>query len=173
MPLVLLFLSYFSLFGIRSTPTEGENSLVHPYHVGSLELRYNTKERAFEVTGKFFLDDMEQALSKRAGKALRFHDSSSRGLMEKTMELYLREHFAVKADGKRISFTYLGFEEESEAVLVYLESEPLKAPKKVEVALSVLYTIFEDQLNIVHTVVGSTRQSHQLRYPDRYFYRTF
>lgn len=173
MPLVLLFLSFFSLFGIRSTPTEGENALVHPYHVGSLELRYNTRAGAFEVTGKFFLDDMEQALSKRAGKALRFHDSSSRGLMEKTMELYLREHFAVKADGKRISFTYLGFEEDSEAVLVYLESEPLKAPKKVEVALSVLYSVFEDQLNIVHTIVGSTRQSHQLRYPDRYFYRTF
>ena len=173
MPLVLLFLSFFSLFGIRSTPTEGENALVHPYHVGSLELRYNTRAGAFEVTGKFFLDDMEQAISKRVGKALKFHDSSSRGLMEKTMELYLREHFAVKADGKRISFTYLGFEEDSEAVLVYLESEPLKAPKKVEVALSVLYSVFEDQLNIVHTIVGNTRQSHQLRYPDRYFYRTF
>ncbi|MFP7656215.1 DUF6702 family protein [Chryseobacterium proteolyticum] len=26
----------------------------HPYHVGSVEINYNTKSKTFEVTGRFF-----------------------------------------------------------------------------------------------------------------------
>lgn len=37
---------------------------VHPYHVGSVEINYNAKSTTFEVTGRFFLDDLENGLGK-------------------------------------------------------------------------------------------------------------
>ncbi|MFP3594752.1 DUF6702 family protein, partial [Chryseobacterium sp. SIMBA_038] len=32
-----------------------ERKVVHPYHVGSVEINYNSKSKTFEVTGRFFL----------------------------------------------------------------------------------------------------------------------
>ena len=37
---------------------------IHPYHVGSVEFNYNKKSQTFEITGRFFTDDLENAVSK-------------------------------------------------------------------------------------------------------------
>ncbi len=79
----------------------------------------------------------------------------------------------LKSDNQFVSINYLGFEEEVESVNIYLESEPIKTPKKVETAVSMLYNLFDDQINIVHIIVNGKRQSHKLNYPDRYLYKNF
>ncbi len=40
---------------------------IHPYHVGSVEINYNAKTKTFEISAKFFLDDLEN--SHEAAKA--------------------------------------------------------------------------------------------------------
>ena len=69
--------------------------------------------------------------------------------------------------------SYLGYEEDSESVNIYLESEVVNQPKKVETAVSLLYNLFDDQMNIIHIIVGGKRQSDRLNYPDRYLYKNF
>ena len=54
-----ILLVFVSLFLMLSFTSE-----VHPYHVGSVEFNYKSKSRTFEITGKFFLDDVENAVSK-------------------------------------------------------------------------------------------------------------
>ncbi len=41
-----------------------------------------------------------------------------------------------------MKINYLGFEEDKESVNVYLESEATEMPKKVETAVSLLYSFF-------------------------------
>ena len=79
----------------------------------------------------------------------------------------------MKSDNKFLKINYVGFEEDSEAVNIYLESESVNAPKKVEVAVSFLYNLFDDQMNIVHLIVDGKRQSDRLNYPNRYLYKNF
>lgn len=145
----------------------------HPYHVGSVEINYNSKSKSFEVTGRFFLDDLENALGKKYGNSFHFNDEKYKARLNEALEKYCAEYFKLKADGKFLRLNYVGYEEDSESVNVFLESETLNTPKKVEAAVSFLYNLFDDQINIVHMIVNGERKSEKLTYPNRYLYRQF
>lgn len=146
---------------------------LHPYHVGSVEFNFSNSTSTFEVTGRFFLDDMENALKNRYGKPVFFHSEKDKKLMEQSLRRYAEEFLKLKADNNFVNLKFIGYEEDAEAVNIYLESPKLQKPKKVEAAVSFLYNIFDDQINIVHIIVDGKRQSHKLAYPDRYLYKSF
>lgn len=146
---------------------------VHPYHVGSVEFSYNTKSQTFEITGKFFIDDMENALDKKYSKKVFFNNPKFKNDMQALLQKYFEEYLKLKVNNNQIRINFLGYEENSEAVDVYLETEKVVNPKKIETAVSVLYNLFDDQMNIIHIVVGGQRKSTKLLYPDRYQYQQF
>lgn len=145
----------------------------HPYHVGSVEFNYNKKSQTFEITGRFFTDDLENAVSQKTGKVLRFHDNKQKELMNKALEAYAAEYLKLKVNSDFVTVNYLGFEEDRESVNIYLESTPVRDPKKIETAVSLLYNLYDDQLNIIHIIINGTRKSSKLGYPDRYLYQQF
>lgn len=146
---------------------------IHPYHVGSVEFNYNSKSQTFQITGKFFLDDLENALKEKYGKAVHFNDEKYKIQINDALKKYCSEYVKLKADNQTLQINYIGYEEDSESVNIFLESEVLTQPKKVETAVSFLYNYFEDQMNIIHIIVGGKRQSERLNYPDRYLYKIF
>ncbi|MDR2237807.1 MAG: hypothetical protein LBE92_16920 [Chryseobacterium sp.] len=145
----------------------------HPYHVGSVEISYNQKSRTFEVTGRFFLDDLENGLGKKYGSSFHFNDEKYRAKLNEALQKYCAEYFRLKADGKFLKINYVGYEEDTESVNLYLESEPVTNPRKIETAVSFLYNLFDDQINIVHIILNGKRESEKLTYPNRYLYRQF
>lgn len=146
---------------------------VHPYHVGSIEFNYNSKSKTFEVTGRFFMDDLENALNKKYGKSVHFLDPKYKPEINRELQNYASEYLKLKADNQFIKVNYVGFEEDHESVNIYLESESLPVPKKVETAVSFLYNLFDDQMNIIHIIINGERKSEKLNYPDRYLYQQF
>lgn len=146
---------------------------VHPYHVGSVEISYNSKSKTFEITGRFFLDDLENALSKKYGKPFHFNDAKYKSLLNEALKSYCTEYLKLKTNNKFLKVDYLGYEEDNESVNIFLESEAVDHPKKVETAVSFLYNLFDDQINIVHIIVNGERKSEKLTYPDRYLYKQF
>lgn len=146
---------------------------IHPYHVGSVEINYNAKTKTFEISAKFFLDDLENSLNAKYNKTLHFGEEKSKAGLDQALENYFAEYFKLKSNNKFLKINYLGFEEDKESVNVYLESEATETPKKVETAVSLLYSFFDDQMNIVHIIVNGERKSSKLNYPDRYLYQIF
>lgn len=146
---------------------------IHPYHVGSVEFNYNSKSQTFQITGKFFLDDLENALKEKYGRAVHFNDEKYKIQINDALKKYCSEYVKLKADNQTLQINYIGYEEDSESVNIFLESEVITQPKKVETAVSFLYNYFEDQMNIIHIIVGGKRQSERLNYPDRYLYKIF
>ncbi len=57
------------------------------------------------------------------------------------LQKYCQEYFKLKADNKFLKINYLGYEEDQESVNVFMESEPVSNPKKIETAVS-FYIIF-------------------------------
>ncbi|WP_027376125.1 DUF6702 family protein [Kaistella palustris] len=155
----LLFLLTFCAF----SPAKD----LHPYHVGSVEFNYNTKSKTFQITGKFFLDDLENALNEKYGAAIHFNEEKYRKQINENLRKYCLEYLKLKADGHFLKVNYVGYEEENESVNIFLESEPVQSPKKVETAVSFLYNFFDDQMNIIHIIVNGKRQSEKLDYPNR------
>ena len=145
----------------------------HPYHLGSVEINYNSKSKTFEITGRFFLDDLENGLSQKYGKSFHFNDVKYKAQLNEALKNYSAEYFKLKTDNKFLKVNYVGYEEDNESVNLYLESETVAAPKKVETAVSFLYNLFEDQINIVHIIINGNRKSEKLTYPNRYLYQQF
>lgn len=167
-----LFVALSLLFPVKFNDLKAAGEF-HPYHVGSVEINYNSKSRTFEITGRFFLDDLENGLSKKYGKPFHFNDEKYKAQLNEALKNYSAEYFKLKADNKFLKVSYIGYEEDSESVNVFLESETLPAPKKVEAAVSLLYNLFDDQINIVHIIVNGNRKSEKLSYPNRYLFQQF
>ncbi len=145
----------------------------HPYHVGSMEFNYNQKSKTFEVSGRFFMDDLENALNKKYGKNLHFLNPKSQKEMNEALRNYALEYVKLKVNNQFVKINYVGYEEDKESVELYLESETVANPKKVETAVSILYNLFDDQMNIIHIVIDGQRKSEKLTYPDRYLFQEF
>ena len=167
-----LFLGFlFLLTLVFQSFSSAEN--FHPYHVGSVEINYNSKSKTFEVTGRFFLDDLENGLSKKYGGSFHFNDEKYKARLNDALQKYCSEYLKLKADNKFLKVNYVGYEEDQESVNVFLESESVSSPKKVEAAVSFLYNLFDDQINIVHMIVNGERKSEKLSYPNRYLFKNF
>ncbi|WP_307306381.1 DUF6702 family protein [Epilithonimonas hungarica] len=145
----------------------------HPYHVGSMEFNYNQKSRTFEITGRFFMDDLENAINKKYGKNLHFQDIRYEKEMQENLKNYASEYLKLKVNNQFVKVNFVGYQEDKESVDIFLESEGVSNPKKVETAVSFLYNLFDDQMNIIHIIVNSQRKSEKLTYPDRYLYQEF
>lgn len=169
---LLFFVTTFLILSLSSFKSTSSVD-VHPYHVGSVEFNYNSKSKTFEITGKFFLDDLENALKEKYGAPVHFNDAKYNAQMNDILQQYCNEYLKLKVDNKSIKINYIGFEEDSEAVNIFLESDPVTSPKKVETAVSFLYNFFDDQMNIIHIIVNGKRQSERLNYPNRYLYKVF
>lgn len=140
---------------------------LHPYHVGSVEFNYNSKSKTFEVTAKFFEDDLETALNKKFNSSLFFGRTSDETAINQKLERYSLDNIQLKTDKKALKLNYIGYEINHESVNIYLESEPVKNPKSVETTVSMLYNQFKEQMNIIHIIVSGKRQSQKLNYPSQ------
>lgn len=164
---------FFLLSAISSYSKDSLPLNKHPYHVGSVEFNYNTTSKTFEISGTFFVDDLENALQDTYGKAVQFHNAAYKAEINALLKDYSATNLSLKVDNKHLKMNYLGFEEDSEAVHFYLESEKINTPKKVETSTSFLYHLFKDQIIIVHLLVAGKRQSEKLSNPERYVRKLF
>lgn len=168
----LFLLTAFLFFPLTFQNLKKEANF-HPYHVGSVEINYNSKSKSFEITGRFFLDDLENALTKKYKKPFHFNDKNYTAQLNEDLKIYCDEYLKLKADNRFLKIKYVGYEEDNESVNIFLESESVVNPKKIEAAVSFLYNLFDDQINIVHIIVNGDRKSEKLTYPNRYLYQQY
>jgi hypothetical protein len=120
-----------------------------------------------------FLDDLENGLKEKYGKTVHFNDKKYEPKINQLLQKYCVDYLKLKTDNKFLKINYIGFEEDQEAVNIYLESEKVNSPKKVETAVSFLYNLFDDQMNIIHIIIDGKWKSDKLSYPNRYLYQQF
>lgn len=167
-----MFWSILSLlpveFGQRSlgmNSTEGQH--VHPFHVSVTEVNHNQQEAALEVQCKLFTDDFEAAIGKLYGRKVDLINTSMHGSMDSLVRRYVLTHLQLKINGKMLNPSYLGFEQEKEAVYVYVEYPTAPSNiQEVEVFNNLLFDYYTDQINIIHFKSGDKRKSVKLDYPD-------
>ncbi|MDA0314140.1 MAG: hypothetical protein O2829_04840 [Bacteroidetes bacterium] len=130
-------------------------SFAHPFYISLTELRYNPTSKKMEVAQKIFWDDLEVALSKKAGSKVDFLNPKDKAKLETQVKPYLLGHTQVWVNGKLVPLTYVGYEVEEDAAWFYLESTATPIPKTVEVQNTLLIQEFDGQQNIVHVYVNS------------------
>lgn len=140
---------------------------VHPFHVSVTEINHNQQEAALEMQCKLFTDDFEAAIGKLYNRKVDLINASLHGSMDSLVSKYVLTHLQLKINGKMLTPSYLGFEQEKEAVYVYIEYP--RAPsliQEVELFNNLLFDYYTDQINIIHFKSGDKRKSVKLDYPD-------
>lgn len=163
----LLYVNFSNRQFFPKLPIQGTGG--HPFHVSTTEINHNAKDKTLEVTCRIFTDDFEAILEKdyKTKVDLTRPSSADKATIDKIVSDYVAKHLQLKADGKAVTLSYLGYEIDNDAAAVYLEVDNIPSVKKVETTDSILYDQYDDQMSIIHVIVGGNRKSTKLDYPDR------
>lgn len=147
-------------------------SKFHPLHVSTTDVSFNAKDSQLEVICTIFTDDFELALEKQFHSKADLAKPEMHAAMDALVKNYINSHLQLKTSAA-LPLTYIGFEINREAVNVYLESAKIVTPKKIDAQVTLLQSLYGDQLNIVHMTVNGTRKSTRLDAPDKLVTQTF
>lgn len=139
----------------------------HPLHVSTTEVNFNAKEKSLEVSCRIYTDDFETILAKQFKAKTDLSNPAMHKMMDELVKKYINTHLQFTVNGKNIPSVYVGFEKDDEATNVYLELGPVASFQKISVNNSILYDLFNDQMNVLHVQKSGIRKSVRANYPNR------
>jgi hypothetical protein len=146
----------------------------HPIHVSTTNIEYNKTDGKLEIICTIYTDDFEAALSKQYhAKTTDLTKPELHTAMEALVKKYVAANLQIKNGDAAANLNYLGFEINHEATDIYLESDKTTRVKKIDVEVSLLHNLFDDQINIVHIIVNGVRKSEKLDFPDKKLEQVF
>jgi len=165
--MIVLFLHILSVIYLLPGGNLNVSALRHPLHVSTTDINLSTTSGNAEIICTLFADDFESAISKEYGLTADLSNPALHTQMDELVKKYIFNHIRISNNSKPVGLTYLGFEKDRESVNVYLESHKTVFTQKIDINVSILHTIFTDQMNIIHFTVKGNRQSTKLDYPKR------
>jgi hypothetical protein len=132
--------------------------VLHPTHVAISTLQ--TDGKGMQITHKFFLDDLENALKLT-------HENislTSDNLADVTAELqtYLSEKFSISRNDKAVELNWVGYEREDHHIWVYQEVSSFKTKGSCKITSKFIMELFDDQNNITHILDKEKEITHSL-----------
>jgi len=141
--------------------------IAHPLHISVTEINHNATDKTLEISCKMFTDDFERVLAQNYKTKVDLINPVDRPAMEKLVNDFVQKHLAIKADGKSVQLSYLGFERDNDAIYSYFQADKIGSVKKLEIANNILHELYTDQINMMHIVVGGLRKSLKLDFPEK------
>lgn len=138
---------------------------LHPYYMSVTEIEYKPAEKEVQVACKIFTDDLEEALKNEFSKKADVVNPAQKKETEQLLQRYVQKHLKLQLDNKAVPLEFLGFEEEGEAVWIYLLVKNMAAFKSAVVFNDLLYSYRNEQINIIHFKNSGERKSFRLNYP--------
>lgn len=160
------FYKWLLIPGLAITLTSASLARLHPFHVSVVEINHNASEKTLEVTCKIFTDDFEKILAQNYKTKVDLTHPPDKSAMDSLVKKYVFSHLAILVDGKKTSFTYIGFEKDDEAVFSYLQVNDIPAMKRIDITNTLMHDMFTDQVNIMHVTENGNRKSTKLDYPN-------
>ena len=160
---VLLYKCLFLLFCSAPPITVSPS---HPIYVSVTEITHNPQSKSLEISCRLFTDDLEKALRRLYPGRIDLLNASLRKEMESKLSRYIKDHLQIDADGKPQALSFLGYEQQEEAIAAYFEVINLPSVKKLSIYNNLLYEYQPQQMGIIHATVNGERKSHRLLNPD-------
>ncbi|RLD24090.1 MAG: hypothetical protein DRI71_03585 [Bacteroidetes bacterium] len=135
---------------------------LHPFHVSVCDIEFKKDSKSVQVSQRIFLDDLEQALSKKFKINMIIDDENTMAYRDSLIQVYLLESLSITFDSKEKKRVYIGNEVEEDAMWCYLEYHGVKKISSIEVRSTVLLETFNDQANIIHFKYGEFEKSIKL-----------
>jgi hypothetical protein len=125
----------------------------HKYYRSLAQVEYNAESKSVEVSLRVFADDLELALTRRAGRKVSLDRTKD---ADRLVLAYLRDTFEIKnRDGETKALKWVGMELRADVAWLYVEAEMPEGLAGGRVRDHILFELFEKQVNTV-----------SVRYPD-------
>lgn len=134
----------------------------HPLHICVTQLDYRPEQKSIQITIKVFADDFEDVLKQEYSLSKLPAGQSFNELIFS----YATSNFKIKANEKDQSYNWVGYEEEADAIFIYLEITNLNKLRSLEVNNTLLFQLYDDQSNIVHFSWNEIRKSEMFEVGD-------
>ena len=119
----------------------------HKFYTSLARIEYNAEAGSVEVTLRVFADDLELALTRRAGREVRLDRAKD---ADRLALAYLRETFQIKnREGEAKALKWVGMELRSGVAWLYFEAEMPEGLAGARLRDHVLFELFKGQVNTV------------------------
>lgn len=140
--------------------------LVHPFYVSVTEINHNSTEKTLEISIRTFTDDLENTLRElNPGKKVDLMKPAANGAMDSLVKKYILQKLSISVNGNSRHMDYIGFQRVEESIWTYFEIAGVAQVKSLKVQNSILYEYKPEQINMVHVINGTQRQSRKLDNP--------
>lgn len=162
-----MLLLFLGLVGFSEVDhASADRNLLHPFYVSVTEIEYNAQTKTLEISCKMFSEDLEKALTKAFHTSVDIYHPKNTAVLEQQLAQYLQPQLLLKVDGKPLPMQMIGHELEAQSTYCYFEVTGVQtAPKKIDVVNKILQEMNNNQINIVHVMVGGNRKSTKLDFP--------
>ena len=159
----LILLQCFLIFNVN---------FIHPFYVSVTEMEFQSNSKEAVISTKFFTDDFEVALKKFSQQNidLRKGDVEQN---KKQIARYLTAHLAISINKKRLSMSFSGYENDTDATWCYFTVNDSQKISDIDIVCDFLYEVQEEQTNIFHVLVDGIRKSNILDNPEKQVHLTF
>ena len=148
---VFLFLLVFPLLAFN----------VHKFYVSVTNINYSEEDKAFQITSRLFIDDLEALLQERYGIEAKLDTDKENPVADAYIEKYLNTKLLLYLNDVKVDYTFLGKKYDNDVVIFYLEVEKVvfEDLKTVVVENELLTDLFDEQKNLVHIKYKGEKKS--------------
>ena len=130
-----------------ATPARTPAAAAHKYYTSLAQVEYNAEEKTVEVTLRVFADDLELALTRRAGREVSLDRTKD---ADRLVLAYLRDTFKIRnRDGEAKALKWVGMELRAGVAWLYVEAEMPEGLAGARLRDHVLFELFAEQVNTV------------------------
>jgi uncharacterized protein DUF6702 len=125
----------------------------HKIHVSVTNLEFSQPRQMVEIVIRVFSDDLENALSRRADRAVKI-DPATAGKDRQVVELvmaYLRSNFELKNKaGRPVALSWNGIEGQPDMFWIFVKGRAQGGLEGAQLRNKIFCELFDDQVNIVN-----------------------
>ncbi len=123
----------------------------HPFHVGVVEISFNSELKRFECAVKLFTDDTERILRNTYSEGvLDIAGANELPQVDSLLKDYLSNTLELSVNNKALSLEFLGKEGNADAIWAYAFFKAPEPFSTVTVSGTMLFELFDDQKNLIH-----------------------
>ncbi|MEX1002098.1 MAG: DUF6702 family protein [Crocinitomicaceae bacterium] len=134
----ILFLFLSPLFG-------------HKFYVSIADMEYDEADKKINVSLKMTAHDFEYILELKYGKKIHLEEYSDTSAVMDYSKLYLKQNFKLFSGGEQCPMIFVGHELTlRDELYFYFSFAPVKDPSAIKIVNKLLFSLSDQQQNIVH-----------------------
>lgn len=132
---------------------------VHKFYTSIYKINYAPQKKMIQITSRIFIDDLNEAISKRYKTTCNIGTEKETLQDEVAMQKYLAEKFILKVNGVSKPMSFRSKEIEANVLICYFRITDISKISKLEIENSALTELFPEQQNIIQATISGEKQS--------------